>query len=94
MRSNAGLYFLLLFGDLLFMRRWYSSCACLDKLGGASAIDASIMAFDLNKFCMPMSPVTVFIVTKGSSNRSLSRAIKNTMSISYLSVFERLEIKI
>ena len=37
------------FGDLLFMRRWYSSCACL----------------------MPLSPVTVLTVTKGSSNRSL-----------------------
>ena len=47
------LYFLLFFGDLLFMRRWYSSCACL----------------------MPLSPVTVLTVTKGSSNRSLRRAM-------------------
>ena len=38
-------YFLLDFGDLLFMRRWYSSCACF----------------------MPLSPVTVLTVTKGSS---------------------------
>ena len=43
-------YFLLDFGDLLFMRRWYSSCACLDKLGGASAIDTSIMATRLHNF--------------------------------------------
>ena len=34
-------YFLLFFGDLLFMRRWYSSCAWLDKLGGALANRAS-----------------------------------------------------
>ena len=47
------------FGDLLFMRRWYSSCACL----------------------MPLSPVTVLTVTKGSSNRSLRRAMISFKSL-------------
>ena len=37
---------------LLFLRRWYSSCACF----------------------MPLSPVTVPAVTKGSSNQSLVEA--------------------
>jgi len=34
----------------VFMRRWYSSCAWLDKLGGASANRASSFAFGLHKF--------------------------------------------
>ena len=57
-------HFLLDFGDLLFMRRWYLSCACL----------------------MPSSPVTVFIVTKGSSNRSLRRAMVSLKSLLYCSI--------
>ena len=55
----AFFYFLLDFGDLLFMRRWYSSCAWL----------------------MPLSPVTVPAVTKGSSNRSLRRAMVSLKSL-------------
>ena len=43
----AFFYFLLDFGDLLFMRRWYSSCAWLDKLGCASANRTSSFAFGI-----------------------------------------------
>ena len=34
----AFFYFLLDFGDLLFMRRWYSSCACLMPLSPVTVL--------------------------------------------------------
>ena len=74
-------HFLLDFGDLLFMRRWYSSCAWLDKLGSASANRASSFGFRLAQVFMPLSPVTVLTVTKGSSNRSLRRAMISFKSL-------------
>ena len=66
---------------LLFMRRWYSSCAWLDKLGSASANRASSFGFRLAQVFMPLSPVTVPAVTKGSSNRSLRRAMISFKSL-------------